>query len=133
MNNSLATLIADFRNGTSTPSEITRGYLEKIESCEERGAIFRIVSCELAEKQAADSDKRYNSSSPFSSIDGIPLAWKDNIHIAGFPTSAGVPKLAERVSNKNATIYKKGLLAGTVCLGKTNMNELAFSGLGIKK
>ncbi|NET34159.1 MAG: amidase [Cyanothece sp. SIO1E1] len=131
MFNSIQELSDALRRGQYTPLDLTERYLSRIEQCSDANSIFRLVLAERARIDAIASGERYQTNSILSAIDGIPLAWKDNIKIAGTPTSNGVPKLAETRSTVNAEIYQKGVDLGTICIGKTNMNELAFSGLGV--
>jgi aspartyl-tRNA(Asn)/glutamyl-tRNA(Gln) amidotransferase subunit A len=51
---------------------------------------------------------------------------KDNIHVAGLPSSAGTPGLRAFVPARNAPVAEKLIRAGAIVLGKTNMHELAF-------
>ncbi|HNU72170.1 MAG TPA: amidase family protein [Thermodesulfobacteriota bacterium] len=117
--------------GILDPVELVESYLERIEQAEEKDKIFLQVFPEKSRLQAQAARRRAQSQSRLSLYDGIPLAWKDNIDIKGKPTSAGVPALASRIANRDAAVYEVAVRAGFVCLGKTNMTELAFSGLGI--
>ena len=61
-----------------------------------------------------------------STLAGMTLAVKDNIDVAGLPTTAGTPALANHVPTKSATVIERLQSAGGVVIGKTNMHELAF-------
>lgn len=63
-------------------------------------------------------------------LDGVPLSWKDLYDSAGTATEAGTLMLAGRVPDRDALVLANATAAGTVCLGKTHMSEIAFSGLG---
>ena len=56
----------------------------------------------------------------------IPFAVKDNIDVAGLPTTAGSPLLAGDVAEVDASVVSALRAAGAVVVGKTNMHELAF-------
>ena len=57
---------------------------------------------------------------------GMPFAVKDNIDVAGLPTTGGSPLLREDVSEVDAGVVSVLREAGAVPVGKTNMHELAF-------
>ena len=63
---------------------------------------------------------------------GIPISLKDLFDIAGEPTPAGSRVLADTPpATAHATVVQRMLAAGFVSMGRTNMTEFAFSGLGI--
>lgn len=63
---------------------------------------------------------------------GIPICLKDLFDVAGEPTPAGSRALADAPpAASNATVVDRMLRGGFVSLGRTNMTEFAFSGLGI--
>uniref|UniRef100_UPI0037C5D248 amidase n=1 Tax=Roseovarius salis TaxID=3376063 RepID=UPI0037C5D248 len=64
-------------------------------------------------------------------LDGVPVSWKDLFDSAGTATEAGSALLAGRVPERDARVLANAAMAGLVCLGKTHMSELAFSGLGL--
>ena len=66
-----------------------------------------------------------------SPLDGVPISWKDLYDTAGTATEAGSALLKDRVPDRDATVLRHATAQGLVCLGKTHMTELAFSGLGL--
>jgi aspartyl-tRNA(Asn)/glutamyl-tRNA(Gln) amidotransferase subunit A len=64
-------------------------------------------------------------------LDGVPVSWKDLFDTAGIATEAGSALLKGRTPNRDAAVLQTATLQGLVCLGKTHMSELAFSGLGL--
>ncbi len=61
-----------------------------------------------------------------TSLDGIPLAIKDNIDCVGMPTAAGTAALRRAVPRANAPVVARVIEAGALVAGKANMHELAF-------
>ena len=57
-------------------------------------------------------------------LGGLTFAVKDNIHVAGLPTTAGCPAFAG-IAQKNASAVQKLLDAGASLLGKTNLDQFA--------
>jgi aspartyl-tRNA(Asn)/glutamyl-tRNA(Gln) amidotransferase subunit A len=66
-----------------------------------------------------------------SLLDGVPVSWKDLFDTAGTATEAGTMLMEGRVPDTDAEVLKAATFAGLVCLGKTHMSEIAFSGLGL--
>jgi indoleacetamide hydrolase len=59
-------------------------------------------------------------------LDGLPLIVKDNLDVAGMPTTAGSSALAGYVCQRSCTAVQRLLDAGAVVVGKANMHELSF-------
>ncbi len=61
-----------------------------------------------------------------SSLHGLPIVVKDNIDVAGMPSTAGSPLLAGNIPAKSASVIQKLLNAGVIVLAKSNLHELCF-------
>lgn len=61
---------------------------------------------------------------------GILIAVKDNIHVSGFPNSAGTPALAQFRPKTSAPIIQRLIDHGAIIVGKAHMHELAFGVTG---
>lgn len=59
-------------------------------------------------------------------LHGVPLAFKDNIDVAGVPTTAGSRALAGCVPQRHAAVTERLLGAGALVLGKASMHEFAY-------
>jgi len=64
-------------------------------------------------------------------LDGVPISWKDLFDTADVATEAGSALLRNRIPVADAEVLRVATGQGLVCLGKTHMSELAFSGLGL--
>jgi aspartyl-tRNA(Asn)/glutamyl-tRNA(Gln) amidotransferase subunit A len=83
----------------------------------------------LAEAEAARA--RARAGARRGPLDGVPVSWKDLFDSAGVATEAGSRLLAGRTPEADARVLADATAQGLVCLGKTHLSELAFSGLGL--
>jgi len=75
--------------------------------------------------EARASDARLAAGKARGPLDGLPILIKDNIDIAGVPTTAGSLALARNVRDRSATVVQNLSRAGAVILGRTNLSEWA--------
>ncbi|WP_338510186.1 amidase [Pseudomonas poae] len=119
----------DFASGRNDPVQALEQALEK---AAHSPSVFISLSAERARREAEAAAARWRAGQPLSRLDGVPLAWKDLFDVAGSVTTAGA---AYRRHAPAALLDAPmvGLLcrAGMVSLGKTNLSELAYSGLGL--
>ncbi|UFM65707.1 amidase [Paracoccus sp. MA] len=93
--------------------------------------IYARLTPERARAEAIAAHDRARAGLRRGLLDGVAISWKDNIDSAGTATEAGSRLLEGRVPERDAAILAGATLDGLVCLGKTHMSELAFSGLGV--
>lgn len=106
--------------------EVTREYLARIERDNPRLKAFVQVMADAALEQARAADARRRKGAPLSPIDGVPIAAKDNIDIAGVATSGGIGHYRQQVATSDAFVMQALRAAGAVFLGKLNMHEAAL-------
>ena len=114
--------------GEVDPLALTETYLSAIKAHRFRDRIYARLTEDRALAEAEAASKRAKSGHRRGPLDGVPVSWKDLFDTAGTVTEAGTALLEGRVPDEDALVLKNATLAGTVCLGKTHMTELAFSG-----
>ena len=117
--------------GTIDPVALTEVYLAAIDAHEYRDRIYARVTHDRARAEAKAAAERVASGFRRGPLDGVPVSWKDLFDTAGIGTEAGTALMAGRVPERDAAVLANATAAGLVCLGKTHMSEIAFSGLGL--
>ena len=120
-------------DGTITSRALVERCLARIADPNGEGArSFIKVHAEQARAMADAMDMLRRAGRAPSRHAGIPISVKDLFDIAGEPTPAGSRALADAPpATAHAPVVQRMLAAGFVPLGRTNMTEFAFSGLGI--
>ncbi|MBY6066150.1 amidase [Leisingera aquaemixtae] len=116
--------------GEIGPVALTHCYLDAIDAHPLKDRIYTQVTHDRALAEAEAAEKRARLGLRRSLLDGVPISWKDLFDSAGTATESGSDLLKGRVPDQDAAVLSNATLMGTVCLGKTHMSELAFSGLG---
>ncbi|QIE23061.1 2-amino-5-chloromuconic acid deaminase [Caballeronia sp. SBC1] len=129
----LAQLAAALRDGKTTSRELVEQALERIANPSGQGAVsFLHVDAERARAAADAHDALRRASTVLSPLAGIPVSIKDLFDIEGQVTRAGSRVLADSLPAKaDAVAVARLRRAGGVIVGRTNMSEFAFSGLGL--
>ena len=117
--------------GEIDPIELTEVYLAAINAHEYTDRIYARLTEDRARAEAAAAADRAKKGVRRGLLDGVPISWKDLYDTAGVGTEAGSALLKGRVPDTDAVVLANATRAGLVCLGKTHMTELAFSGLGL--
>jgi aspartyl-tRNA(Asn)/glutamyl-tRNA(Gln) amidotransferase subunit A len=119
--------------GTMTSRALVEACLARIEDPSGEGSrAFIKVHADQARAMADAMDALRRVGRAPSRYAGIPVSLKDLFDIAGEPTPAGSVVLADAPpAAANAPVIARVLAAGLIPLGRTNMTEFAFSGLGI--
>ena len=116
---------ARIRAGTLKSEDLVRALIDVIERKRDLNA-FITFDRDRALASARKADALAARKSFAGVLHGVPIVVKDNIHVAGVPSSAGTPALKAFVPTRNAPVAEKLIRAGAIVLGKTNMHELAF-------
>jgi aspartyl-tRNA(Asn)/glutamyl-tRNA(Gln) amidotransferase subunit A len=120
-----------FRSGEAHPVQLAEYLIDRIAQSDDP-AIFISTTAGRAMREAEASLRRHNEGRPLSPLDGVPIAWKDLIDVAGArTTAASETRRGSPVKDRDARCVAHAAAAGLVCLGKVNLTEFAYSGLGL--
>ncbi len=117
--------------GTINPVELTEFFLDKIDTHPLAPRIYARTTATRARGEAMGAASRAKLGQRKGLLDGVPISWKDLFDTAGVETEAGSALLKGRMPRVDAAVLTAATGDGLVCLGKTHMSELAFSGLGL--
>ncbi|MBJ3774131.1 amidase [Acuticoccus mangrovi] len=126
-----APLARAYLAGDADPVAVTEVFLERIAAAE-GSAVYLAVTADRARREAAAAKARYAAGTPASPIDGVPVAWKDLFDIKGVVTTGGSAVFRHAApAEADAPAVARLTAAGAVALGKVNLTEFAYSGLGL--
>jgi allophanate hydrolase len=123
----LSSLRAAYREGRLTPVDVIREAWKRIRERGERPVWIHLIPED-------ESIQRAEALGPFQEnlpLYGIPFAIKDNIDLAGVPTTAGCPAYAY-TPQQMATVVARLMAAGAIPLGKTNLDQFATGLVGTR-
>lgn len=125
-------LVRELAEGRTTSRRLVEDCLAKISDPKGEGArAFISVDAEGARKAADAQDMLRTAGAAPSPLAGIPFAIKDLADIAGQVTTAGSKALADHVPARvDAPVVARLRAAGLVILGRANMVEFAYGGIG---
>ncbi|MDX1354379.1 MAG: Asp-tRNA(Asn)/Glu-tRNA(Gln) amidotransferase subunit GatA, partial [Halomonas venusta] len=118
-------LAAALKSGELSSRELTSHFLQRIEQADGTLNSFITVTAEQALNQAEAADNA-RATGKAGKLTGIPFALKDIFCTQGVKTSCGSKMLDNFIAPYNATVVEKLNAAGTISLGKTNMDEFAM-------
>jgi len=128
---SIAQLSVLLQSGALDPVALLEETLDAVEVYPDK-AVFTVLTKERARAEAEASRRRLREGRSLGVLDGVPIAWKDLFDMAGLPTTAGSRVLADAApAERDAAVVRALAGAGMVSIGRVNMSEFAFSGLGI--
>ena len=123
---SAAQIAAGVANGDFTAAEVARAALDAVEARDPEAKAFLQVSADLALAAAEATDRARAAGEKLGPLAGVPVAFKDNMHLVGTRTTCASRMLENYESTFTATCVQRLLDAGATPVGKTNMDEFAF-------
>ena len=124
----LPELQALLQNGDISAEDVTRAYLERIETIDFKGpklqSILSINPDAITQAQALDEKRRAGET--LGALHGVPILLKDNIESKdNMPTTAGSLALAQNVTERDSPLVAGLRAQGAIILGKTNLSQWA--------
>ncbi len=123
---SAAQIAAGVVAGDFTATEVAHAALDAVEARDGAVQAFLQVAPELALAAAARIDADRAAGKPLPPLAGVPIAFKDNMMLAGTRTTCASRMLENYESVYTATCVQRMLDAGCLPVGKANMDEFAF-------
>ena len=129
----VAQLAADLAGGRTTSRELVEQALSRIAAKDGEGArAFVKVNADSARAEADHADRLRKAGVRRSRVDGLPVSLKDLFDVGGEVTRAGSRVLEKAPpARSDAPVVARLRAAGAVFIGRTNMVEFAFGGVGL--
>ena len=121
------------RLGALTSEALTQAYLVAIKQLQPKLNMFITITEDHALQTARAMDAELKAGKDRGPLHGIPIVYKDLYDTAGIRTTVGSEFHRNRIPQEDATVVRRLKQAGSVMLGKTNMNEFAGGVSGINK
>jgi len=130
---SLAQLRDAYRSGVTTPTEVIAGVIAAIERSRDNHAWITVAGTDVLLAEAARLEAAAQAAGGFEHLPlyGVPLAVKDNIDVAGFPTTNACPDFAY-LPERSASAVQRAIDAGAIVVGKTNLDQFATGLVGVR-
>jgi len=130
----IETLRQLYHSGAVSPKEVLDAVYQRIDADENKGVWISFAPRESVYKRLADLTAQYNSSPEAKHklpLFGIPYAVKDNVDVAGIPTTAACPEYAY-TPKEHATVVGIIEKLGALMIGKTNLDQFAAGLVGTR-
>ncbi len=124
----IATLQTAYDGGQLTVARLVETVCARIAAGADKAVWIHLRDPARLRAEAAALDRRGPEDLP---LFGIPFAVKDNIDVAGLPTTAACPEFAA-VAERTATVVQRLLDAGALLIGKTNLDQFATGLVGVR-
>jgi len=124
--NTATQIAADIRNKKVSSRQVVEAHLQRIAEVNPKiNAIVRVLADEaLAGADLADAAVR--AGKKLGPLHGVPMTVKENIDIAGYPTTQGVPALADAIPPADSPTVERIKAAGAIVIGRTNLPDLGL-------
>jgi aspartyl-tRNA(Asn)/glutamyl-tRNA(Gln) amidotransferase subunit A len=123
---SISELGSAYRNAALSPVEVTRLALDRIAGCDRALNAFITVLDQRALDRAAVAESELASGKDRGPLQGVPVAIKDLVEMAGVPTTFSSRAGSPKQGRVDAAVIRTLEAAGAIIIGKTNLLEYAY-------
>ncbi|OAN43027.1 allophanate hydrolase [Paramagnetospirillum marisnigri] len=127
----IATLSAAYASGRLRPTQVVDLVLRRLEQAGDDKVWIHRPPAAALRRRAVDLEALSPDQRAGLPLFGIPFAVKDNIDVAGQPTTAACPDFAYE-AKAHAGVVARLLAAGAILVGKTNMDQFATGLVGVR-
>lgn len=123
-----------YRAGTITPDAVARRSLDEARRLANQSVYYDVYTERAGDGalvEARASAARWAAGSPLSALDGVPIAVKEEMDVAGFATRLGTGFMPYVPAVRDAVLVDRLRRAGAVIVGQTPMTEYGLSPLGV--
>ncbi len=124
----ISSLLTAYRHAQLQPTEVITEIYRRIAARGKDAVWIHLIPEEEAILQAKTLESQTPEDLP---LYGIPFAIKDNMDVAGLPTTAACPAYSY-IAEKTATVVEQLLKAGAILIGKTNLDQFATGLVGMR-
>ena len=128
MTETIADIVAAHRSGKMSPRETVARSFARIREHND-SAIF--IGLRDEAEAVAEAEALSKKDAAHLPLFGVPVAVKDNIDVAGLPTTAACPAFSY-MPEKDATAVQRLRAAGAIVIGKTNLDQFATGLVGVR-
>jgi amidase len=119
-------LASAIRSGRASSREVVEAHLRRIDEVNPRLNALAAVLAESAVAAAEAADRAVASGAPLGALHGVPVSVKENVDVAGLPTTHGVRSLAGAVAELDSPQVANLRADGAIVLGRGNLPEFAL-------
>lgn len=128
MTETVADIVAAHRAGTTTPAKTVARSFQRIR---DHGDPAIFISLRDEAEAIAETEALMTKGDPSLPLYGVPVAVKDNIDVAGLPTTAACPAFSYNPTQDANTVARLRA-AGAIVIGKTNLDQFATGLVGVR-
>ena len=119
-------LAEKIRRGDASSREVLEAHLARVDAINPHLNAIVLRLDDQARAAADAADRAVADGAPLGALHGVPCTVKENIDLAGTPTTQGVPALADAIAHRDAPTVERMRAAGAIPFARTNLPDLGL-------